>query len=191
MDPTVRFDARDGFPVVTFGTGPITPADVLVLLDEEDGPQRPEGQTTDRRRAAESEQGGEDVEDGLLTRLVGFRLYSVQFGLDHVQLRFETDASPHMPVLNCDALPRLRTPDGSLASGEPGYADAFIGLIEEDVTAVVEAAGAGFVVVLGGTKVVLDPSPEEVFGEEIAMLSGFFDGSSWIWRPGEEPFEHL
>lgn len=131
------------------------------------------------------------MEDGLLTRLVGFRLYSVQFGLDHVQLRFETDASPHMPVLNCDALPLLRTEDVVYAPSEPGYADAFLTLISSDVTRTVEQAGSGIEVGFEEGTVVLNPTAEEVFGPEIAMLSGFFDGSSVIWRPGEDPFAAL
>jgi hypothetical protein len=132
-----------------------------------------------------------DVEDRLLTRLIGFRLYSVQFGLDHVQLRFETDTSPHMPVLNCDALPVLRTDDAVYAPGEPGYADAFLALIAADVTGAIEEAGAGLAVVFKDGTVLLNPTAEEVLGPEIAMLSGFFDGSSTIWRPGEHPFAEL
>ncbi len=131
------------------------------------------------------------MEDGLLSRLVGFRLYSVQFGLDHVQLRFETDTSPHMPVLSCDALPLLQTSDETYSPGEPGYADAFIGLISAGVTGTLEEDGAGLAVVFDDSTVVLNPVAEEVFGPEIAMLSGFYDGSSTTWYPGETPFSGL
>lgn len=49
------------------------------------------------------------VPNALLGRLVGFRLYSVQFVMDYVQLRF--DGPTHdMPVLNCDVLPVVETP---------------------------------------------------------------------------------
>lgn len=41
------------------------------------------------------------VANDLLSRLVGFRLYSVQFVMDYVQLRFD-GATSDMPVLNCD-----------------------------------------------------------------------------------------
>lgn len=40
------------------------------------------------------------VPNELLGRLVRCRLYSVQFVLDYVQLRFD-GSTPDMPVLNC------------------------------------------------------------------------------------------
>ena len=44
------------------------------------------------------------VPNALLGRLVGFRLYSGQFVMDYVQLRFD-GPTEDMPVLNCDVLP--------------------------------------------------------------------------------------
>src|SRR4051794_40045180 len=44
------------------------------------------------------------VPNELLGRLVGFRLHSVQFVMDYVQLRFD-GPTEDMPVLNCDVLP--------------------------------------------------------------------------------------
>jgi hypothetical protein len=48
------------------------------------------------------------VPNSLLGRLVGFRLYSVQFVMDYVQLRFD-GPSADMPVLNYDVWPVVET----------------------------------------------------------------------------------
>lgn len=51
------------------------------------------------------------VPNELLGRLVGFRLFSVQFVLDYVQLRFDGGSSDDMPVLNCDVMPDVERGD--------------------------------------------------------------------------------
>jgi hypothetical protein len=47
----------------------------------------------------------------VFARLVGFRLYSVHFVLDYVQLHFDGPAEDS-PVLNCDVLPVVETSAG-------------------------------------------------------------------------------
>lgn len=127
----------------------------------------------------------------VLNRLVGFRLFSVQFGLDHLQLRFETDGNPHLPVLSCDVMPTLDRDGVVLRSPEPGYADGLTALIGQGLSTVAESPETGLVLRFGTDTVVLNPSRDELFGEEIALLSGFDDGGSGLWVAGEEPFEHL
>lgn len=63
------------------------------------------------------------VPNALLSRLVGFRLYSVQFVMDYVQLRFD-GPTEDMPVLNCDMLPVTELAGRTVRPGEVGYADA-------------------------------------------------------------------
>jgi hypothetical protein len=128
--------------------------------------------------------------NSLLGRLVGFRLYSVEFVMDYVQLRFD-GPTDDMPVLTCDVLPSVVLNDRKLTPAEPGWADAVRGLIMQDVTATHEQATTGITVEFGTGLIQLHPAEIEVDGPEIAMLNGFVDRSWMVWRPGEEAFEDL
>ncbi|WP_380164698.1 hypothetical protein [Jannaschia sp. R86511] len=130
------------------------------------------------------------VYNELLGRLVGFRLYSVQFVMDYVQLRFDGPTHDE-PVLNCDVMPVVETEHGRVAPGATGYADALVALIEDSVVETAEAWGQGLRLQLTrGTLVVL-PSVHDLEGPEIALLQGFQDERWMCWRPGEEAFEHM
>ena len=126
----------------------------------------------------------------LLSRLVGFRLYSLQFVMDYVQFRFD-GATEDMPVLNCDVMPAVETPAGVAVPGDPGYADQLVALIPDEVVGTTEATGGGVRIEFPSATVVLDPKADELVGPEIALLGGFADGQSMCWRPGEEAFEGL
>ncbi len=131
------------------------------------------------------------VPTGLLKRLVGSTLYSVEFVMDYVQLRFDGDEISRGPVvMNCYVWPRVVFGDQSWSERDLGYADAFRGLIPGTVSRTVEATGAGVRVDLDTGSVVVHPELEEVH-VEIAELHGFDDGAWMVWRPGETSFEHL
>lgn len=127
----------------------------------------------------------------LLSRLVGMRLYSVQFGPGHLQLRFEADASNHLPFLDCDAMPRVRHAGGHLEATDPGYADLLVGLVSVEVVGTAEVLGEGITIDFDGASVVLHPAVEDLYDDEIATLGGFDDGASVVWRPGERTFADL
>lgn len=82
------------------------------------------------------------VANDLLSRLVGFRLYSVQFVMDYVQLRFD-GATSDMPVLNCDVWPLVHRSGKTYREGETGYADALRAFIPEELIGTTEATGIG------------------------------------------------
>lgn len=126
----------------------------------------------------------------LLSRLIGFRLYSVQFVMDYVQLRFD-GPTDDMPVLNCDVMPAVETPAGLIGSGELGYADALVALIPDEVVRTTERTGSGLRIEFASATVVLHPRFDDLVGPEIALLGGFADGQWMCWRPGEESFEDL
>lgn len=128
--------------------------------------------------------------NSLLERLVGFRLYSVQFVMDYVQLRFDGPTRDE-PVLHCDVIPVVEAPDGRAAPGTVGYADALVALIPGHVVSTAEAKGRGLCLELEGGALVIRPELDEVVSAEIAMLSGFEDRHWMCWRPGEEAFEYL
>jgi len=130
------------------------------------------------------------VPNELLSRLVGFRLYSVQFVMDYVQLRFD-GPTQDMPVLNCDVWPVVETPAGQITEGQVGYADALQALIPQSVVATAEQTGRGLRIEFDRGAIRLHPSISEVQGPEIAMLNGFTDGQWMCWRPGEESFEDV
>jgi hypothetical protein len=131
------------------------------------------------------------VANGLLARLVGLRLYSVEFVLDYVQLRFDGDSVLEGPVvLNSYVWPRVEYRGRLWSEVDLGYADALRSLIPGNVNATTEATGTGLRVELDTGVVVIHPNLDEV-NVEIAELQGFDDGSWTVWRPGEDTFEDL
>ncbi len=134
--------------------------------------------------------GANYVPNQLLGRLVGFRLYSVGFVADYVQLRFDGPTEDR-PVLNCDVLPTVETPAGQVIPTQLGYADALVAHIFQVVVATVEETGRGLRIEFDRTTLSIHPSLSEVEGPEIALLSGFTDNRWMCWRPGEETFEDV
>lgn len=131
------------------------------------------------------------VFNSLLSRLVGCRLYSIEFVLDYVQLRFDTDGGPDVPVLTCDVRPRVIVEQRTIAPRDAGWADALVRLAGQDAVATHEAPGEGLRIDFETGSVVLRPNKDELVGPEIALLNGFETGDWMCWRPGEEAFEHL
>ncbi|MEV0650805.1 hypothetical protein AB0I28_36685 [Phytomonospora sp. NPDC050363] len=125
----------------------------------------------------------------LLKRLVGARLYSVQFVMDYVQLRFDRERSDEMPVLNCYVFPAVVRGGRAQLPGELGWADALVGLIPQIVTSTNEGTGTGIELWLGDDAVRLGPPREQADTPEMAVLSGFDDGQWMVWRVGEDSFE--
>ncbi|SES40538.1 hypothetical protein [Lentzea albida] len=126
----------------------------------------------------------------LLGRLVGFRLYSVQFVMDHVQLHFD-GPTQDMPVLTCDVMPAVTISNRTFTNGLAEYADALRALISGTVVHTEEATGVGLRIELDNGSVVLHPTLAELAGPEIATLQGFTDKQWMCWRPGEDSFEDL
>lgn len=129
--------------------------------------------------------------NSLLGRLVGYRMYSVQFVLDYVQLWFDNDPTRDVPVLTCDVPPTVILGDRQFAPGQTGWTDSLVSLIGQDVTATHEAAGAGVMLDLRKGSIRLRPTEDELVGPEIAAIRGFDDRRWMVWRPGEEAFEYL
>ncbi|WP_110204959.1 hypothetical protein [Nocardioides daejeonensis] len=131
------------------------------------------------------------IPNDLLGRLVGARLFSVQFVHDYVQLRFD-GLGEDMPILNCDAMPTVETAGGQVFSdGDLGYADALRALIPDLVQRTCEATGTGLRLEFPTGAIALHPDREALTGPEIALLTGFEDQAWMCWRPGEESFEDL
>lgn len=130
------------------------------------------------------------VPNELLGRLVGLRLYSVQFVMDHVQLRFD-GPSPDMPVLNCDVMPAVELGSETLVDGQIGYADALRSLIPGVVRRTEEGTGIGLRIAFDAGTIAVHPAREDLTGPEIALLGGFEDRRWMCWRPGEESFQDL
>ncbi|MGW1964450.1 hypothetical protein ACWCPD_29930 [Streptomyces sp. NPDC001935] len=128
--------------------------------------------------------------NSLLGRLVGFRLYSVQFVMDYVQLHFD-GPTDDAPLLTCDVLPAVTLSGRRFSPTETGWADALLGLIAQDVTGTHECTGIGIKVDFATGSLQLHPAESELVGPEIAMLNGFADQRWMVWRPGEEAFEDL
>lgn len=132
------------------------------------------------------------VPNELLSRLVGDRMYSVEFVLnDYLQLRFDGPPGVDTPItLNCDVWPQVEYTGRIWNESDPGYADALRRLCPGTVVATAEATGAGIRIELDTGTVIIHPSREEIY-VEIAFLAGFPDGAWMVWRPGEESFEDL
>lgn len=131
------------------------------------------------------------VPNELLSRLVGCRLYSVQFVLDYVQLWFDSTRSSDAPLVNCDVMPHVHRAGKRLRDGDTGYADVLRTLIGEEVAGTAEATGEGIRIDFPSGSLVFNPSADELVGPEIAYLRGFNDEAWIVWRPGEDSFEHL
>ncbi|WP_284978678.1 hypothetical protein [Arthrobacter sp. fls2-241-R2A-200] len=132
------------------------------------------------------------VPNTLLSRLVGNRMYSIEFVLnDYVQLRFDGDPDACGPiVLNSYVWPVAESAGRSWREPELGYADALRRLTPGTVISTSEATGTGIRIELDTGTVLIHPAQEEVH-IEIAELRGFSDLSWMVWRPGEESFEDL
>jgi len=131
------------------------------------------------------------VPNELLSRLVGQRLYSVEFVLnDYVQLRFDGEQNPGPVTLNSYVWPVVRQDGRQWREQELGYADALRRLAPGSVVSTTEESGSGIRIELDTGTIVIHPAKEEVF-VEIAELSGFPDGRWMAWRPGEDSFEDL
>ncbi|MFD6953656.1 hypothetical protein A6A08_26145 [Nocardiopsis sp. TSRI0078] len=131
------------------------------------------------------------VLNSLLGRLVGCRLYSVQFVMDYVQLWFDSETSGDMPSLTCDVLPQVVLDGRRFAPAEPGWAEALRTLIGQNVSATHEKTSIGLKVDFARGAIQLHSTANELEGLEIATLSGFDDRGWMVWRPGEEAFEDL
>jgi hypothetical protein len=135
--------------------------------------------------------GGAYVPNELLSRLVGCRMYSVEFVLnDYVQLRFDSNDSGGPPTLNCDVWPIVQFGGRDWRESDLGYADALRRLTPGLVVSTAEVTGAGLRIDLDTGSIVIHPTKEEVY-VEIALLTGFADGAWMCWRPGEDSFEDL
>ncbi|GAA2244985.1 hypothetical protein GCM10010401_17840 [Rarobacter faecitabidus] len=132
------------------------------------------------------------VPNELLSRLVGDRMYSVEFVVtDYVQFRFDGPPTGDGPVtLNCYVWPKVIY-DGTIwQEVDLGYADALRKMTPGTVVSTSEQAGSGIRITLDTGVIILHPKTEEV-DVEIADLTGFPDHEWMVWRPGEDIFEDL
>jgi hypothetical protein len=132
------------------------------------------------------------VPNVLLSRLVGDRMYSVEFVLnDSVQLRFDGSAQGEKPVtLTSYVWPVVEFGGRTWREDDPGYADPIRRLTPGAVLATTEQIGHGIRIQLDTGDLAIHPSIEEVV-VEIAKISGLSDGAWMVWRPGEESFEDV
>lgn len=128
----------------------------------------------------------------LLSRLVGNRMYSVEFVLnEYVHFRFDGPPGAAKPVtLNCDVWPEVDYCGRVWHEDDLGYADALRKLVPGSVVSTSEQTGKGIRITLDTGVIVIHPKLEAVY-VEIAMLAGFPDGAWMVWRPGEDSFEDL
>ncbi|WP_229051486.1 hypothetical protein [Aeromicrobium sp. Leaf350] len=118
-------------------------------------------------------------------------MYSVEFVLDYVQLRFDGDEIKGGPVvLNSYVWPRVDDGVRSWREADLGYADALRGLIPATVRSTAESTKTGLRLEFDRRAIVIQPAIEEVY-VEIAVLQGFDDGSWTVWHPGEGCFGDL
>lgn len=134
----------------------------------------------------------EYVPNELLSRLVGNRMYSVEFVLnDYLQFRFDGAPGAANPVtLNCYAWPVVEYGGRLWRETALGYADALRKLVPGTVVSTSEQTGAGIRITLDTGAIMVHPTLEEV-DVEIAELMGFPDGAWMVWQPGEASFEDL
>lgn len=127
----------------------------------------------------------------LLSRLVGYRLQSVEFVSTYLQLSFVSAESSEAPVLTCETMPVVITTAGPRTDGHAGYADAIRALIDQHVSATFEGPSEGLRIEFDRSTMELRPTAAELTGPVVAMLSDFRDGRSMSWRPGGDAFEYL
>ncbi|MFF1881351.1 hypothetical protein ACFVVC_07810 [Pseudarthrobacter sp. NPDC058196] len=131
------------------------------------------------------------VPNELLSRLVGDRLYSVEFVLnDYVQLRFDGAPGSGPVTLNSYVWPVVQHAGRLWHEPDLGYADALRRLTPGTVVSTAEATADGLRIGLDQGAIHIHPAKDEVF-VEIAELNGFEDGAWMVWRPGEDSFEDL
>jgi hypothetical protein len=132
------------------------------------------------------------VPNDLLSRLVGERMYSVEFVInDYVQLRFDgTPGAGNPVILNCYVWPVIESSGRTWRESDLGYADALRKLTPGTVSSTTEQTGVGIRIELETGVIVIHPSLEDVY-VEIAEIMGFTGGAWMVWRPGEDSFEDL
>lgn len=132
------------------------------------------------------------VPNGLLSRLLGDRMYSVEFVLDdYVQFKFDGALDAKTPViLSAYAWPAVEIGTRTWRRDDLGYADALRQLAPGIVIATSERTGHGIRIELDTGTLAIHPTIAEA-GAEIAMLGGWSDGAWMLWRPGEDSFEDL
>jgi hypothetical protein len=132
------------------------------------------------------------IPNRLLARLIGGRMYSIEFVLnDYVQLRFDgAPGADESVTLNCYVWPTIETSDRVWRESDLGYADVMRGLTPGGVISTVETTGVGIRIELDAGVIVIHPERDEVY-VEIAHIMGFADHSWMVWRPGEDSFEDL
>lgn len=131
------------------------------------------------------------MSDDLLSRLVGDRMYSVEFVLnDYVQFRFDGSPGEKPVTLNSYVWPRVEFGGRTWEENDLGYADAVRRLTPGTVIATTEQTGRGIRIELDTGAFVIHPSIDEVY-VEIAEIRGWSDGAWMVWRPGEDSFEDV
>jgi hypothetical protein len=132
------------------------------------------------------------IPNDLLSRLVGERMYSVEFVVnDYVQLRFDgTPGAGNPVVLNCYVWPVIESSGRIWRESDLGYADALRKLTPATVFSTTEQTGVGIRIEFDTGAIVIHPKLEQVH-TEIAEIMGFTDGAWMVWRPGEDSFEDL
>lgn len=114
----------------------------------------------------------------LLGRLVGLRLYSVQFVLDYLQLYFD-GPTPDMPILNCDVMLAVTLSGHTFTNGNPRYADALRSLISGTVVRTEEATGIGLRIELDNGTVAPHPTLAEIDGRVYPVIVAVTERQAW------------
>ena len=123
------------------------------------------------------------MNEPLFGRLAGETLSSVIFVADYCQLDFNG------PRLSAYVWPKITTETTQRAFGDLGYRDLLCSFIGQQVQTAHDRPEHGLVLAFAVGAIVINPTPSDLSGPEIAMLKGFVDDPSWqIWRPGENNF---
>lgn len=132
------------------------------------------------------------VPNEVLSRLVGDRMYSVEFVLnDYLQFRFDGEPGVNRSVtLNCYVWPTVEYQGRTWREADLGYADAIRRLVPGTVASTSERVGAGIRIALDTGAVSIRPEPDDA-PVEIAEIMGFSDRTWMVWRPGEGCFRDL
>jgi hypothetical protein len=101
-----------------------------------------------------------------IEHLIGRELSSVEFVMDYVQLKFQG------PRLSAIVMPTLQRNGTELREGAPGYRDAVVDLIGQQVVAAAAEDGLAIQLVFsGGTIVQISLRPDDyLHGPEAAIL---------------------